>query len=125
VTSAPLSEVTTYYDDLHQLVLNEFGALSDGELQMIRSLWWEGKPMTVQFRLHRMGGHLRQHTIQMEKTLALLGVQPTETQRLLRLVLHGLAEAEGNLIGAWQLGLQVRTRTAQFIELRANELAAL
>jgi hypothetical protein len=96
--SAPLSELMAYYESLHASVLHEFEDLSDSELQT-PAMYWESVPMPLQFRLLRFDSHLRQHTVQMEKTLDMLGIHPQETGRLLRLVYGALARSEGALIG--------------------------
>jgi hypothetical protein len=54
----------------------------------------------IRFRLHRFESHMRQHTIQIDKTLMLLGQPPTEVKRLLRLTYAAWADAENALIGA-------------------------
>jgi hypothetical protein len=49
--------------------------------------------------LHRFDAHLRQHTIQAEKTiLAVIGA-PSEARRLVRIIYAALAEVEGILFG--------------------------
>jgi len=47
---------------------------------------WSGFAVNVGFRLGRMSSHLQEHTVQVEKTLAMLGHGYRETDRLLRLV---------------------------------------
>ena len=47
----------------------------------------------------RWSSHLREHTIQIEKTLALLGRVPTEPERLVRLTLAAYGRAEAVLFG--------------------------
>jgi DinB superfamily len=55
---------------------------------------WSGFPVTVGFRVGRTGPHIEEHTIQVEKTLALLGRQPTEVARLVRLILRAMGRME-------------------------------
>ena len=43
---------------------------------------WSGFAVDVGFRLGRWSSHLREHTVQVEKTLAMLDERPTEVQRL-------------------------------------------
>jgi hypothetical protein len=54
-----------------------------------------GTAITVGFRLGRWSSHLREHTIQVDKTMTALGRQPREVDRLIRLVLgqYGRLEA--------------------------------
>ena len=60
---------------------------------------WSGLPVTIDFRLGRYGSHIREHTIQIDKTLAMLGREPTEVERLVRLILATYGRLEGELIG--------------------------
>ena len=45
---------------------------------------WSGLPVTVGFRLGRWSSHMIEHTVQVDKTLAWLGRQPSEVERLVR-----------------------------------------
>ena len=47
---------------------------------------WSGLPVTVGFRQARWSSHLIEHTVQVDKTLMWLGRQPSEVERLVRLV---------------------------------------
>jgi hypothetical protein len=59
---------------------------------------WVGYPVTIRFRLHRFASHLREHTIQVEKTLALLGRQPREVERLVRTIIGAYGRLEATLL---------------------------
>ena len=65
---------------------------------MAISATWSGLPVTVGFRLGRYGSHIREHTIQVDKTLALLGRTPTEVERLVRLVVVSYGRLESRLV---------------------------
>ena len=58
----------------------------------------------------------------MEKTLELLGLDPNEAKRLLRLIYTALAEVEGAAIGAPGFGLEPRAALAEKIAKRADEI---
>jgi len=60
---------------------------------------WAGLPVTIDFRLGRYGSHIREHTVQVDKTLAMLGRQPSEVERLVRLVLATYGRLEARLVG--------------------------
>lgn len=60
---------------------------------------WSGFAVTVGFRIGRWSSHLREHTIQVEKTLAMLGRAPTEPERLARLALAAYGRAEAVVFG--------------------------
>ena len=55
---------------------------------------WSGFAVTVGFRFGRMSSHIREHTIQVEKTLVMLNHRPAEVDRLLRHVLAAWGRAE-------------------------------
>jgi ankyrin repeat protein len=116
-----LAEMQAFYDALHQRTLREFTPMSDEELAG-PSLWWEGEEYTLQYRLHRFDAHLRQHTIQAEKSLALIGRPPNEARRLLRLIYNALAEVEAATFGAETLGQEQRSELAAVIIGRAEEV---
>jgi len=119
-----VSGIMAYYDRLHKRVLRELASIQGLELDA-PSLWWEELPITVEFRLHRLDSHLRQHTIQLEKSLLATGGPPTEAQRLLRLIYAALADAESAILGDWGIGKEKRLRTAAAITQRADEIGAI
>jgi DinB superfamily len=118
-----LAEILGRFERLHRYVLEHFADLSDDEL-LLPSVWWEGYDVEIRFRMHRYDAHIRQHTIQVEKTLDGIGHRPTEVERLLRQVYNALGEAESGLIGALDtLADQQRDLAAQ-ITARAQEITA-
>jgi hypothetical protein len=60
---------------------------------------WAGFAVDIAFRLGRWSSHIREHTIQVEKTLVLLDRSPTEVDRLIRLVLAAWGRAEAVVYG--------------------------
>lgn len=104
----------------HDRALAEFAGISDTEIEG-PSVWWEGEPYSLEYRLHRMEAHLRQHTIQLEKSRDQLGHPATEARRLLRLVYGALAEVEASLIGAPDLGQVERAAAAESIHRLADD----
>jgi hypothetical protein len=116
-----LAGILAFYESLHKRVLRELTDIRGFELEA-ESLWWEEVPMSVEFRLHRLDAHLRQHTIQVEKTLAALIGPPSEARRLLRLIYAALAEVDGAIIGAWDTGREKRRELAGVIANRAEEI---
>jgi hypothetical protein len=61
---------------------------------------WSGFPVDIGFRVGRWSSHLREHTIQVEKTLVMLAHHPTEVDRLVRHVLAAWGRAELVVFGA-------------------------
>jgi uncharacterized damage-inducible protein DinB len=124
VADGSLEDILEYFRALHDRVLHEMADLTDEE-QWALSRFWEPEPLPVRYRLHRFDAHLRQHTIQVEKTLAALDRVPNEAVRLLRLVYNALAEVEGTLIGAWEFGYSLQEELAAQIIDRCDEVAAI
>lgn len=72
-------------------------ALDDAAMRV--SGRWSDLPVTIGFRFGRYGSHLREHTIQVDKTMAMLGRTPTETERLVRLILATYGRLEARFVG--------------------------
>jgi uncharacterized damage-inducible protein DinB len=68
------------------------GGLDEASLR-VRARW-SGAPVDVGFRLGRWASHLREHTIQVLKTLGFVGRSPSEVDRLVRLVLAAYGRLE-------------------------------
>ena len=60
---------------------------------------WSGFAVSIAFRLGRWSSHIREHAIQVEKTLAMIGRTPTEPERLVRLALAAYGRAEAVVFG--------------------------
>ena len=97
------SELLAYYDQLHNRVLEAFSGISSNELDL-PAVFWESTAMPVRFRLHRFDSHMRQHTVQIQKTLDMLARRPNEARRLLRLIYNALAKVESARFGAGGAG---------------------
>ncbi|HSM56762.1 MAG TPA: ankyrin repeat domain-containing protein [Candidatus Sulfomarinibacteraceae bacterium] len=119
-----VAQMLAYFDRLHRRTLDEFMHISDEEIRA-PSVWWEGQPYGLRYRLQRMDAHLRQHTVQVEKTLQALGQPPNEARRLLRLVYRALADVESALLGVPDLGRAQREALAQRIAGYAQSAAAV
>lgn len=116
-----LPGIIAFYDSLHKRVLRELTNIHGLELEA-PTLWWEGIPLTVEFRLHRLDSHLRQHTVQLETTLEALSGPPGEAKKLIRLIYAALADVDGTIIGDWVLGKSKRQEAAALIAQRAEEI---
>jgi hypothetical protein len=78
------SEIMRRLDDLVDVAAGRFAGLTDDDLSIPAR--WSGIPVDLRFRMVRLGSHIREHTVQVDKTLAMTGHQPTEVERLVRLV---------------------------------------
>ncbi len=97
-SSGPVSALIAYYENLHSRVIKQFTNISDTELHT-PVIFWESNAMPLEFRLHRFDAHLRQHTIQAEKTILAMIGPPSEARRLVRIIYAAFAEVEGVLFG--------------------------
>ena len=61
---------------------------------------WSGFAIDIDYRLGRWSSHIREHTVQVEKTLVMIDHHPTEVDRLVRLLLAAWGRAEAELYGA-------------------------
>jgi hypothetical protein len=88
---------------------------------------WSGFAVDLGFRQSRWASHIREHTIQVEKTLAMLDIDLTEVDRLVRLVLAAWGRAESTVFGAEanDRALEILARAASDAEATANEIATL
>jgi hypothetical protein len=114
----------SYHVAFHERIVREFAGISEEELAL-PSIYWEDYELSLRFRLHRFDSHLRQHTVQIDKTRESIGRTPNEAQRLLRLIYAALAQAEGATIGAWEIGTELWQGTAETIAVRTDEIAAI
>ena len=116
-------ELLAYYEIMHRRVLDEFVTITGTELEA-PAVYWEDQPYPIRFRLHRFDSHLRQHTIQIEKTLVALGLAPGEPRRLLRLVFAALSEVEAAALGS-NLGAEECRLLEDEVRLRNAEIAGV
>jgi hypothetical protein len=87
---------------------------------------WVGFALDIGFRLGRWSSHFREHTIQVEKTLVMIGRTPTEVDRLIRLILAEWGRAEAIVYGSADAGEAIRVLAAAAARARAtaSELVA-
>lgn len=104
----------------HVTILGALSRVSDAELDT-PSWFWEGTGYPIRFRMHRFEEHLRQHTIQIDKTLAAIGHPPTEAERLVRNLYTALAGVESVAAGS-AAGQDVLERCAAEIDAIASEV---
>lgn len=107
----------------HVRILRELGDVRDDELGT-PSEFWEATKYPVRFRMHRLEEHMRQHTVQVDKTLAGIGHPPSEAERLVRLLYQATGRVEAALLGAGDVSVAAQQRTAEFIEGLARDVEA-
>lgn len=119
-----LPGLQSFHEELHQRIMTDFSGITDYELEK-PSRYWEDEMYSLRFRLHRFDAHVRQHTIQMEKTLQVLGHVPGESEMLLRLIFAALAQLEGALIGTGETYRELLSESAVRIDERTREIEDL
>ncbi len=125
LTERPLHDLQSYLEGWHARFLEELSDIQDRELET-RSRFWEQERYPLRFRLGRFSSHMRQHTIQIEKTIAALGQSPGEAKRLHRLSFAALAEAEAATLGVPHFGRADFQQTAATItQIQAEVSSAL
>jgi uncharacterized damage-inducible protein DinB len=83
----------------HATILRALDRVTDAELDT-PSFFWEDRGYPIRFRMHRFEEHMRQHTIQVDKTLVALGHPPTEAERLVRNIYLALGQVESVSAGS-------------------------
>jgi hypothetical protein len=91
------TEVRARLDDVVDANIASFAALDSAALRV--DARWAGLHIPIAFRLGRYGSHIREHTIQVDKTLTMLGRQPTEVERVVRLILGSYGRLEALFVG--------------------------
>lgn len=85
-----IPEILNLFDQLMDRALTAVGELELSE-KLDVPIDWFGARVTVGYFAHRQSAHLREHTIQIDKTLQFLGRRPTEAQRIVRAQARALA----------------------------------
>ena len=91
------ADVRSVLEAIVDLSAERLAGLPDAGLEF--GARWSGFAVPVSFRLGRMASHLREHTIQVEKSLLMLGRRPTEPERLVRLIFAAYGRAEAVVFG--------------------------
>ena len=92
-----LAALRARLDAILDLCGERFGGLPDQRLEL--GSRWSGFAVSVGFRLGRWSSHIREHTIQIEKTFAFLGHVPSEQALLVRNLLAAYGRAESVVFG--------------------------
>jgi len=92
-----LAEIRARLDDAMDGAAERMASLD--ESQLATPARWSGYAVDVGFRLGRMSSHLQEHTVQVDKTLVMLGRTPPEAHRLVRLVFRAYGRLEGVVYG--------------------------
>jgi len=88
---------------------------------------WSGFAVDIGFRMGRWSSHIREHTVQVEKTMVTLDRHPTEVDRLVRLVAAAWGRAEAAVYGSSEAeaAVAILAEAAAGARSTAAELAKL
>lgn len=92
-----LAEVRASLDDVVDATSSRYATLTPDEMSVMGG--WSGFPVTIGFRMWRWPSHIEEHTVQVDKTLDMLGRRRTEVQRLLRLNAAAYGRLEALVFG--------------------------
>ena len=92
-----MDDVRAKLDTLLDLSMACLGGLDDAKMGVPAR--WSGGEVTVGFRVGRWASHLREHTIQVEKTLVMLDRPIPEVERLIRMVFEAYGRLEETVFG--------------------------
>ena len=95
--AGPLADIRARLDDLLDLESSRMAGLDEGELAARAK--WSGVWVDCGFRMGRWSSHLREHTIQIDKTLVMLAWTPREVDRLVGLVVGAYGRLEAEVFG--------------------------
>jgi hypothetical protein len=95
--SGSLAAIRARLDALTDLGTELWRGASEADLA-VRARW-SGFPVEARFRLGRWAPHIEEHTVQVEKTLEMIGRPLSEVDRLVRLVLRAYGRLESSVWG--------------------------
>jgi hypothetical protein len=123
-----IGEIGRRLDDIVDLSCGALGVLDDDALAARAR--WSGIAVDVRFRLVRWASHIREHTIQVEKTLGYVNRPTTEVEYLLRLIAAAYGRLEEDLFmrpetdGATAESLAIAESVAAGVAQDANTVRA-
>ena len=114
----------SYHQSLHSRIITEFSLINTAELDL-PAAFWEPESFPIHYRLHRYESHLRQHIIQVDKTLTAIRREPNEVRRLTRMLYAAQGEIDGILIGAGADSLQTCQPTLDILSIITGEISQI
>ena len=118
-----LHSLLALWEQRHQQLVEEFSGISDAELDATRS-WWEDSPVSIKFRMCRLGWHFHDHAAVVETICQRIGHERSETELLAKLLFNALGRAEGEMVGlSHEEQHALFANAAQQLKERSDELA--
>jgi uncharacterized damage-inducible protein DinB len=97
-----LTTIRQALDDVVDSTSSRYATLTDADLSVMAG--WSGFPVTIGFRQWRWSSHIREHTIQIEKTLDMLGKRRSEVDWLTRTNAKAFGRLGGSVFGRASAG---------------------
>jgi hypothetical protein len=116
-----LAEIRERLGEVTDMTCAVFAAL--GPADMTARARWSGYPVDLRFRLTRWPSHIREHTVQVDKTLVMIGRATTEVERVLRLIGAAYGRLEEELY-LWPAGESAVSSAAGEVESVLRGVAA-
>jgi hypothetical protein len=113
-----VADIRDKLDDIVDATATRYATLTADEMEIQGG--WAGFPVTIGFRMWRWPSHIEEHTVQVEKTLDMLGRRRTEVQYLVRLITRAFGRLE-----AVVFGLAGQSAAAKVLDQLAADLRAL
>jgi hypothetical protein len=92
-----LAEVRAKLDEIVDATSARYTTLTDDDM-LVKS-GWSGFPVTIGFRQWRWSSHIAEHTVQIEKTIDMLGRRRSEVDWLVRLIAAAYGRLEATVFG--------------------------
>lgn len=92
------------------------------ETALLAPATWAGVPVDIDFRIGRWASHIREHTVQVDKTLDWLGSSPTEPARIVRDLFSTWGRLEARLFPVAPAGTEASV--AAILESMAETLTS-
>ena len=92
-----IADIRTKLDDIVDATSSRYATLTPDEMAIEGG--WSGIPVTIGFRMWRWSSHIQEHTVQVDKTLDMLGRRRTEVQHLIRLIGRAFGHLEATAFG--------------------------
>jgi DinB superfamily len=92
-----VDDLRTRLDTIIDLSVERIAGMPDDRLAI--PTIWSGFPVSLGFRYGRWASHIREHSIQIEKTFTMIGHVPDERARLVRNMLAAYGRAEAVVFG--------------------------
>ena len=119
-SAGSVADVRARLDALLDLAMARLGGLDEEQIAVPAR--WSGGEVTVGFRIGRWASHIREHTIQVDKTYVMLNRPMTEVERLVRLIFEAYGRLEATVFG---LDAAAAAPAAPIFASVANDLTEL